>query len=236
MKRFVCILAVTLLSAGVVWGQQPSDSERRREPTIEELYLQAPVEMIILKSQADSETREMKLLALQNIREMIEDGRVSENDLVVHDILDSLALEGVARQLRENGRLINNFPEVRRTAANLLGRMGGERAKNSLLYLLRHEEEPMVLSEAVYALGQIGLNNREEVSLAIATVLQQQDIRNPDNNLAYASMLAIEKLAGDGDGVKDPAVFTELINIAQGNYIRDVKLKAANLLEDLREY
>ncbi len=236
MKRYVCVLAGLLFAAGVVWGQQPSDSERKREPTIEELYLQAPVEMIILKSQADSEAREMKLLALQNIREMIETGAVSENDLVVHDILDSLALEGITRQIRENRRLLNNFPEVRRTAANLLGRLGGERAKDSLLYVLRHENEPMVLSEAVYALGQIGLNENDEVSRAVVVVLQQQDIRNPDNNLAYASMLAIEKLGTQGDGVKDPAVFTELINIAQGNYIRDVKLKAADLLQELREY
>jgi HEAT repeat protein len=236
MKRYVCVLAGLLFAAGVVWGQQPSDSERKREPTIEELYLQAPVEMIILKSQADSEAREMKLLALQNIREMIETGAVSENDLVVHDILDSLALEGITRQIRENRRLLNDFPEVRRTAANLLGRLGGERAKDSLLYVLRHENEPMVLSEAVYALGQIGLNENDEVSRAVVVVLQQQDIRNPDNNLAYASMLAIEKLGTQGDGVKDPAVFTELINIAQGNYIRDVKLKAADLLQELREY
>ena len=59
---------------------------------------------------------------------------------------------------------------------------------------------------------------------------------NPDSNFAFAVLLAFEKLAKANDGIESPEAFRAIIRIAQGNYVRDVKKKAVQVLDKLREY
>ena len=154
----------------------------------------------------------------------------------VMQILDSLSKEGVGKVVREDGRQINNFPMVRREACAILGQIGGEDAKNSLLNVLLSDNEPMVRAEAVYSLGLIGLNENNEVTKIISWVILQQDLTRPDNNFAFASILALEKIAEKNNGINDEELYRAVITIAQGNYIRDVKYKALDLLNTLRKY
>jgi hypothetical protein len=102
--------------------------------------------------------------------------------------------------------------------------------------MLYVDNEPMVLAEAAYALGQIGINEGNEVSKALANVMFVQDPVIPDNNLAFASLLAFEKLAEANRGLTDSAALEAIIGIAQGNYIKKVRLKAIDVLNKLREY
>lgn len=148
----------------------------------------------------------------------------------------TLSGEGQTREIRENSRLINYFPEVRRRSANLLGQLGGERSKESLVKVVLTDIEPMVMSEAAYALGVLGLNNDNEASQAIAFAVLSQDGVIPDNNFAFASLLAFQKLAEANNGLNDPSAFEAIIRIAQGNYIKKVRLKAVEVLNSLRKY
>ena len=63
---------------------------------------------------------------------MVDEGRMSDED-AAFAILETLATETISREVRVGNRKVNNFPEVRRQACNLLGRIGGEKAKDSLL-------------------------------------------------------------------------------------------------------
>jgi len=231
MKRNlgVFILLASLLSlSGVIFAQDT-------EGTVEEFYLQS-MEMQIIQEQATTLDRDMKLMALDNIESMLDDGKVGEGDVEVHYILNSLVNEGVGHQVRENNRLINDFPVVRKEACALMGKLGGENAKDSLTGILRQDAEPMVLSEAVYQLGILGMNENNEVSTSIAEAVRSQNTINPSDNFAYASLLAFQKLAKANGGLQDPYAFRAIIMIAQGPYIWEVRVKANEVLSELRSY
>ena len=233
-SSFRLVLVAAWLAAAVLLGAQSTD----RELTVEELYLR-DIEFQILSEKAFSDNREIKLDVLDEIEAMIEEGSVDDPDKVGF-VLEYLGMEGTARRVRESARLINYYPEVRRRSANLLGRLGGERAKNALVSILLIDDEPMVKAEAAYALGLIGMNDGNEVVRALLFTLENEDPQMPDNNLAYAVCLAVEKIVEANDGNLEPAAYADLartlVHIAQGNYIKTVRRKALQTLEVLKEY
>ena len=81
---------------------------------------------------------------------------------------------------------------VRKEACDLLGKLGGENSKDTLLEVLVQDDEPMVKAEAAYALGKIGYNENDEVARALAFAVVDQDVVNPDSNFAFAVLLAFE--------------------------------------------
>ena len=232
MKKILVTAVILILLAvtPVTLFSQTDD-----EITVEEFYLQN-IEMIIIKEQASTLDRDSKLMALTNIEQMIDDGKVSSGDPEVHYILDYLAQEGIGREVTERGRMVNNMPIVRKEACTLLGELGGEDAKNTLVDIALKDNETMVLSEAVYALGKIGMNDNNQVSQTIASIILTQNTLGPDDNLAYSGLLSFEKLAEANGGLGDPLAFQAIIAIAQGNYIRPVKMKANELINKLRKY
>ncbi len=205
-----------------------------KEITIEELFLKS-VEFQILREKAASDDREIKLSALDDLEKKIDAGLSASDAAQVEFICEYLALEGSGRISREDGRQINNFPEVRRRAANLLGRIGTEEARNALVRVLLIDDEPMVKAEAAYALGNIGMNPNDETVQAINFAYNMEDPTQPDQNFGYAICLAIEKLAQKTPGgLKDPDAYRLLVKIAQGNYLRTVKAKALQVLDEIR--
>ena len=231
ITKFLSILILLALVSLSVYAQEKSDEEI----TVEERYLQN-IEIGIIREQAVSLNRDSKLMALDNLQEMVEDGKIDDESAEALYLLDYLAMEGISRQVRMSGRLVNYFPMVRRKAANLLGQIGGETAKNTLLDVLEQDNEPMVKSEAVYALGRIGLNDDEEVARSIAYEVMNQNVVAPDDNFAFAVLLAFEKIAEANEGIKEPSVYLALIQIAQGNYIKTVREKALEVMDSLRNY
>ena len=246
MKR-LCIMAVMMIAVvAAVTGQQSeqqSDQQSADEQgdeqssprTIEELYLSQDIELQIIRSQAISPDREMKMLALQSIRNMVEDGALGGDNPGLFVVLESLALEGTAREVRSQGRVTNNFPEVRRQAAGLLGEVGGQEARQALVQILREDPEPMVLSEAVYALGNGDIEVTDETLTYVVDVLSRSNTsETPDNNLAYAALLSLDKMAAKRGGISDPEILDAVLNVATGSYIRTVRLKALDTLDKLR--
>ena len=235
--RFLAVtLALCLGPAALLSAQQASpqgSTAPQKELTIEELFLQS-VQFQILREKAFSGDYEVKMSALDDLEKMIDDGSYKTSNQQVEFVLEYLALEGSARTTREAGRLVNNFPEIRRRAANLLGRVGTVDAKNALVRVLLIDEEPMVKAEAAYGLGVIGNNDNDEVLQALAYINTKEDPQKPDNNLGYATCLAIEKLSQKSGGLKDPVAYQVLVKIAQGDYLRTVRAKALQVLDELK--
>ncbi len=236
MKR-KAVLALVIIS-GIAAGALLSAQTTERELTVEELYLR-DIEFQILSEKAFSGNREIKLDVLDEIETMIEEGKVDKVEKVEF-VLEYLGMEGTARRIRESNRLINYYPEVRRRAANLLGRLGGERAKDALVSILLIDDEPMVQAEAAYSLGVIGMNDGNEVVRALLYTLENDNPQMPDNNLAYAVCLAVEKIVEANDGDLEDKAYGDLaktlVRIAQGNYIKTVRRKALQTLEVLKDY
>ncbi len=228
----IIILAGFVIPLISVYSQ---DQSNVKETTVEELFLQS-IELTVIGEMATDTSRDSKLDALAAIEDMIANGRASHDSQDLVSILEYLSMEGNGNQMRESGLLINNFPEVRRRSCESLGILGGESAKASLINVLLTEDEPMVLAEAAYGLGTIGINNDNQVTQALAYSILGQNIMTPDNNYAFAVLLAFEKIAAANNGIEDPGAIRALVRIQNGNYIKTVQRKAKSVIEKLRTY
>lgn len=234
---------VSLLLAGVVFisiagAQQEGKTNTgtaKTERTVEELYLEN-IETRILREQVVNPEYETKRLALENLQQMLGDGKLTTDSKDAINLLSYLSMEGSGRIVRENGRVINNYPDIRMLSCRILGEVGGEYAQIVLTDVVRFDSEPMVLAEAVYALGKIGNNDNNQLVQILADKVLRWSITKPDNNFAFATVLAFEKIAEKNNGIGDPSAFQALIQISQGNYIKDVKMKALEVLDKLRRY
>ena len=229
-KRFSIFVVLAVLAVSIVTAQS---SGRNREMTVEESYLQESIENMIIRETARTNTREQKLIALAYIGEAIDRGNTSDD---VRNTLEFLSLEGTKSVARESGRVVNNYPDVRRQAVKYLGTIGTEEAKNILIEICQFENEPMVLQEAIKALGDIGLNDKNETVANIAWVVSRFDNLNPDNLLALATIDTFEKIARANNGLNSTDAIRLLIRISEGPYIRPVQERARQLLADLRRY
>ena len=208
--------------------------EETPDRTIEELFLDQQVKLQVVRTQAMSTDREMKALALREVGELIAQGQQNPE---LYDIVEALALDGIEHQVREQGALVNNFPEIRREAVEMLRTLGGERAKNVLLSVLRNDPEPMVIAEAAYGLGQIGLNENSEVSDYMLSMLLRENAKaTPDNNLAFSLVISIERLSEQNSGIVDPSVINALLETATSPYIRTVRQRAIEAVLNIGEH
>jgi HEAT repeat protein len=233
--NIVRVTAVFLASLGIfpAWAQNSSTSGGERQMSVEESYLQDPVEMMIIREQSRSASRDMKMVALQSINDAIDRGNTGEE---VRAALEFMTLEGVVNKSYESGRLVNNYPDVRTKAATYLGKLGTPEAKDALIKIVKSDNEPMVIQEAIKSLAAIGLNENEETAGAIVWAVRHFGTVNPDNLLALSALEALDKLAEANGGIKDVAAVQTIIDIADGPYILSVKRRAREVLANLRKY
>ncbi len=235
LKLISCLTFLALLVPGFVFAQQAAGTTSTTgEKTVEEAYLQESLEGMIIREQAYAESKDMKLVALEFMRQAIKDGRANEE---IQRTLEFLSSEGTLIITRSAGlgTAINNFPDVRREACLLLSQFKTKAAKDTLVKVALAENEPMVIAAALRSLGTIAIVENDDVTQLIAYVVNRWDILMPDNMLAFESLVALEALADAAGGIKDPAAIRAVIRISDGNYITPVKQKAKDLLAKLRK-
>ncbi|MCL2410466.1 MAG: HEAT repeat domain-containing protein [Treponema sp.] len=228
-KRFFIMVTAVLFIASTVFAQ----TGQRRELTVEESYLQEAIELMIIRETARSRTREQKMISLEFIREALDRGNTHDE---IRQTLAFLAEESRRSIVIESGRIVNNFPDVRRQAVRLLGQVGTEEAAQSLREALLVENEPMVIQEAIRSLGIIGENEDNQTVLHIAWVFERFDNLNPDNLMALSIIDAFENIARTNNGLTAPEAIRTLFRISEGSYITPVRERARQLLADLRSY
>jgi hypothetical protein len=221
---FLLLMAASALGAQATTG---------KELTIEQKFLRT-IEMQILKEQAADTNYDSKMLALDALDKKVAGGPLGDVTDDVEFVLEYLALEGTGRIAHESLRQVNNFPDVRRRATELLGKVRTVESKDALIFVLLNDDEPMVRAQAAYSLGELGMNDGNEVVAALVFAVDRQDNTRVDNNWGYAMVLAFEKLAQKTGGLKDPAAFRALVKISQGNYLATVKAKALAVLEAMK--
>jgi hypothetical protein len=227
-RRFWALILTASIAVSAVFAQANNS-----EMTVEQSYLQESIELMIIRETARADTRDQKFIALEYISDALERGNTNDE---IRQTLDFLSREGRRTVARENGRVTNNFPDVRRQSARLLGQIGTPEAQRSLLEITQFENEPMVLQEAIKSLGDIGINDNNETIANIAWVMRRFDNLNPDNLMAIATIDAFEKIARKNNGINSPEAIQLLARIADGNYVRPVQERARQLLAELRTY
>ena len=178
-KKFL-ISSLLAFTAAYVFAQQStvqkkSTTNTEEETSVESEYLN-DVDGDIIMTLADSDEYDNKLVALQYLEQAINDGNTSD---AVIQAMDKLAGEGLTNQTRTNGRLSNNFPEIRRQACLLMSKVPTEHTKNTLVTIAIADNEPMVIAAAVQSLGTIGINENDEVVDAIAFAQKRNNALNP---------------------------------------------------------
>ena len=238
-SRIICLFSILFIITAMPLLSQ----DNNRVPTIEELYLEEP-ELLLIREYANSTDRETNLLALDQIEAMINENRMGGNEAIVLGILNELAQSGTTHVTMENSRVINYFPMVRKKATELIGLLGSEtgdddialNAEVMLINILTNDVEVMVKSEAAFGLGVIGLNKNGAALSAISKEIRYQTATAPDNNFAFAVIIAIEKLAEANNGLDDYEGYAALIAIMQGSYNKMVREKALEVLNNMKEY
>ena len=194
--------------------------------TVEEAYLSS-AETVIIKELAGSTERDAKQVALQYIEESLDAGRADDE---VMEVLKSLAGEGVFNSVRENGRVVNNYPDIRMKACELLGRTGTKDAVKTLVSLLYVDSEPSVVTAAIRSLGEIGNNDNNEVVNMINWIARKFDIVLPTSSLALEILNAYEKLAPTVENKTE--MIENIARIATNyNYVTPVRTRAYEVLK-----
>jgi hypothetical protein len=232
-------MKVTKLIAGVccmfiaqsVFAQEQSvkSGDSRKETSVEEDYLSS-VEDVIVSELAASDEYDNKLVALQYLEDAVNEGR-SSKDMVA--ALSRLAGEGIKTQSTTNGRVMNNYPDIRAKACDILGEIKTEESKNMLVSIAVEDKEPMVVTAAIRSLGNIGLNENDEVVNMIEFIHKRYAALNPTSSLALEVLLAYEKLAPT---VQDKGAMIQSISEIGTNYkyVTPVRTKALQLLRSLQ--
>ncbi len=232
VRTFTAALLLLLATASLGAQSAPGTA---KELTIEEKFLQKSIELQVLKEQAFAPEYDAKMKALDSLADKINKGALGGEADDVEFILEYLAMEGTSHTVREGLRLANYFPDVRRRATELLGKVRTERSKDALITVLLNDDEPMVKAQAAYALGELGMNENNEVAAALVFAVDREDHTRADNNWGYAMVLAFEKLHQKTGGLKYPGAFRSLVKISQGNYLATVRQKALQVLEAMKK-
>ena len=228
-KRFGLLLAV--LCAVITLSAQEAagnDSQNSSEMSVEDAYLESYTNMVV-SEYVNADGRDNKMVAIQYIKKAVEGGNSSPE---IVNALTSLATDGIKSVSRENGRVVNNYPDIRRDACELLGQVKTEESKNALVQVLYTDNEPMVITAAVRSLGEIGINNADETTEMIAWIAKKFDVVNPTSSLALEILDAFEKLAPT---VQNPASMLQMIIQISTNhqYVTPVRQRARKVLESI---
>lgn len=226
IKKIVSVCAVLALSASVF--AQNQNVQKNKESSVESEYLN-DVDSEIIMSLAESDEYDNKLVALQYLTNALNDGNTSEG---VIKALDKLAGEGLTNQSRTNGRLMNNYPDIRREACLLMSKVPTEHSKNTLVNIAVADGEPMVVAAAVHSLADIGINDNDEVVEAIAFANRRNEVLNPTSSLALETLNAFEILADSTENKK--TMIDSIARIASDyRYVTPVRQKAYKLLKSM---
>jgi len=195
----------------------------------------AAVRERLLFAQAVSPNRETKIRALREIGGSIEAGTLPPGDAESLAILSYLAQEGVKSETRGGSPAERDYPDVRRASCELLGKLGGEEATRTLLSVLESESEPMVLSEAVYAIARIGGRPDRKILRILTRLIEVHVLAKNDDNLAFTCLLAVEKLDTPERRIDDPDLYRAILRMLDAPLIGEVRRKALDVIDRLRK-
>ena len=222
LSKKVFAASAMMLLAGFAFAQS------EKESSVESEYLN-DVDGDIIMTLAESDEYDNKLVAIQYLQAALEDGNTSD---AVIQALDRLAGDGLTTQNRTNGRLMNNFPEIRREACKLMAKVPTEHSKNMLISIAVADNEPMVIAAACKSIGEIGIKENDEAVDSIAFANRRNQVLNPTSSLALEVLNAFEMLADSTENKKTMIDAVARIS-TDYHYVTPVRQKAYKLLKKL---
>lgn len=132
--------------------------------------------------------------------------------------------QGTIFVIKEKGKVVNDFWDVRAQSAIALGEIGNPEALPQLYMALRYDPDNYVRSQVAIAIGKIG---KPESIHELARTIKTSSPAGPDDMVIRACIEAIGKI-GDKEG------FVPLVEVIRGKYSRSVKLAAREALKKIK--
>jgi outer membrane protein assembly factor BamB len=151
--------------------------------------------------------------------------------------LESVVGYGLITQVRQNQKLVNDFPDLRAQAADLLGRIGSIGSRAALLRAVGAETDGVALAAEVHALGALASDGDGASLAAIARAFNRRAGGPPDERLASAVVDALGRIARYEGSLEDPSALSILIAVSGGSYADAARAAASAILHgDLKAY
>jgi hypothetical protein len=193
-----------------------------QELTVEDSYLQTSEDLMVIEEFSNSQEREHKLSAVKSLEDLAKNGRKPEE---ARKILAKLSLEGTLFKEMQNGRIINNYPDVRERAVRALADFPGADAAKSLGDVIVNEKEPAVISAAIDSLTKLKAFDDNTLNI-VQFILYQY------NALANDSRLANSLLSYYDNCPPKPKVMSALSTIRDNpRYVPTVKHRAEQIFK-----
>ncbi len=210
MKKTVILVAVLcVLGAGVLHAQESIEQFLRE--------LEKPGKDDYVKLIYEG-SHENKLWAINKLVEM-----GAKDD----DVIDALVFglqQGTLYVERQNGKVVNDFWDVRAASAVALGDIGNPRVLPKLYQALRYDPDVFVRSSVVIGIGKMG---RRESIPEITRTIETSSPAGPDDQLVLACVQALGTI-GHRDG------FIPLVEVMRGKFRRSIKIAARDALKKIK--
>ncbi len=229
MRSCKFALVATILAL-IASGLAAQAKDTPKELTVEQLFLRS-VEFQVIREKAYDDDHDSKMSALDSLEQKLNAGDPAPE---VEPVLEYLSLEGTGHRVRQDGKLINYFPDVRRRAAALLAKVNSDQAAYALMTVLLNDDESMVKAQAALSLGALTLKDNRVIIQALTYSVSREDHTRPDNSWAYAVLIAFEEQSKQPGGIKDQAAFQAILTLGTKGYSRTVKEKAFAVLAQMK--
>lgn len=198
----------------------PAVRAPRMQPTLEEVIL-------------NEASRAEHLLLVEELSERAGTIASSKNYPELLSLLSQLAGVGVLDPVRRRGVYINDFPEVRRKAVELLGRIGSLQSQNHLLMLLQYEWDPQVHTALFAAIGNLQSGLGGKVVRTFLSMIKNGRLKIDEEPLMTAELIrCIRKISLYGGTVR-PAAGEILMDIYLSDAPRSLRMQAIRTLREI---
>jgi hypothetical protein len=204
IKRFIglALTAFFIVSASVAQDSGGRTSGQDARP-----------DLMSFRGVYGSDGLEMRRKTLRDIAEAVANGDTGDE---IYAALDYMSKEGIKNRAMIKGQILNDYPDIRRQVAILLGRMGTERAAGLLIQMCDPGDKDLyVLLETIKALGEIGFNENDNTIKRIYWTVRGFNERSLDNvvieNMISSAIDAFDKIEKKNNGIKNQGVFSDVI-------------------------
>lgn len=224
-KKLIIVLVFVAIFSISIFAQEgednnPYNTEEPENLTLEELFLglqNIPLESVKTVIEAGN-NHDLLLTMIQVLKNKGDDESV---DLLM-DVLD-IGIKNVSTQ---NGKILNDFWDVRVEACIALGELKAKKAVKKLQETLISDPDPIVKTYAAIALGKIGDKS------AVPTLINmlnyyKSEYRSQTAPLFYGIIVALGDLG-------DPQAFAILLEISQGPYPQFIKQTAITSIKKIQ--
>jgi len=163
-------------------------------------------------------SHENKLWAINKLVEM---------DAKDEEVIDAFVFglqQGTLYVERQNGKVVNDFWDVRAASAVALGNIGDTRVLPKLYQALRYDPDVFVRSSVAIAIGKMG--QRKSIP-EITRTIETSNPSGPDDQLVLACVQALGEI-GHRDG------FVPLVEVMRGKFRRSIKIAARDALKKIK--